>query len=68
MASVFKTFSLFLALVLLTLGGYLLFLSDEAPNFAIFGDTQTIAFILFLVSGILIAIWVVFQIISKSEN
>ena len=65
MASIFKKLTLLSAFVLLALGGYLLFVSYQAPNFYIFGDVEAIALILFLVSGILITLWIALQLMSK---
>ena len=63
--SLLKKITLLLALLLLALGGYLIFVSSEAPNFFLFGDLKTTALTLFIVAGILIALWIVFQIISR---
>ena len=59
---------LLIALVLLAVGGYLLFVSNQAPNFTIFGDITLTASVLFLVSGFLIMVWITLQMISKSQN
>ena len=63
----FRKFILFSALVLLALGGYLFFVSSEAPNFFLFGDLKNNAIFLFLVSGILILVWIVSGLMSRSS-
>jgi len=47
----FRNLVLLSAFVLLALGGYLYFVSSEAPNFFLWGDLKTNALILFLVGG-----------------
>ena len=44
----FRNLILLSALLLLALGGYLFFVSSEAPNFFLFGDLKTNALVLFL--------------------
>jgi len=68
MASLFKTLTSLSGLMLLALGGYLFFVSYQAPNFYIFGDLEAMALILFLVSGIMITIWMASQIAQKAET
>jgi len=63
--ALFNKLTLLSALLLLALGGYLLFVSYQAPSFYIFGDVEAMALLLFLVSGILITIWIVLQLMSK---
>jgi len=63
----FRNLILLSALLLLALGGYLFFVSSEAPNFFLFGDLKTNALILFLVGGILILLWIVSGVISRKE-
>jgi hypothetical protein len=63
----FRNLTLLSALLLLALGGYLFFVSSEAPNFFLFGDLKNNALILFLVSGILILVWIVSGIMSRSS-
>ena len=63
----FRKLILISAFVLLALGGYLYFVSSEAPNFFLWGDLKTNALILFLVGGILILVGTVSGLISKAE-
>ena len=63
--SLFKKLTLLSALLLLALGGYLIFVSSAAPNFFLFGDLKTTALTLFLVAGILITLWIASQIIGR---
>jgi len=63
----FRNLTLLSALLLLALGGYLFFVSSEAPNFFLFGDLKNNALILFLVSGILILVWIVSGLMSRSS-
>jgi len=63
----FRNLILLSALLLLALGGYLFFVSSEAPNFFLFGDLKTNALVLFLVSGILILVWIVTGLMSRSS-
>ena len=68
MASLLNKIILLIALVLLAVGGYLLFVSNQAPNFTIFGDITLTATVLFLLSGFLIMVWITLQLINKSQN
>jgi hypothetical protein len=52
---------------LLALGGYLYFVSSEAPNFFLFGDLKNNAILLFAVSGILILVCIVTGLMNKSS-
>ena len=63
----FRNLILLSALLLLALGGYLFFVSSEAPNFFLFGDLKNNALILFLVGGILILLWIVSGLMSRSS-
>ena len=63
----FRTLVLLSASLLLALGGYLFLVSSQAPNFFLFGDLKTNALILFLVSGILILVWIVSGLMSRSS-
>ena len=63
----FRNLILLSALLLLALGGYLFFVSSEAPNFFLFGDLKTNALVLFLVGGILILVWIVSGLMSRSS-
>ena len=67
MGSIIGKIILLAALVFLAVGGYLLFVSNQAPNFYFFGDIITTAIVLFVASGFLIAIWIILQIASKSQ-
>lgn len=58
---------LFSAFVLLAVGGYLFFVSSEAPNFFLFGDLKNNSFTLFLIGGVLIIVWIVTGLGSKSS-
>lgn len=64
----FRKLILLSAFVLLALGGYLFFVSSEAPNFFLFGNLKNNAIALFLVSGLLIIIWIVSGLMSKSSQ
>ena len=64
---VFRKLILFSAFVVLAFGGYLYFVSSEAPNFFLFGDLKNNALILFLVGGILILLWIVSGLMSRSS-
>jgi hypothetical protein len=64
----FRNLILLSAFVLLALGGYLFFVSSEAPNFFLFGDLNTNALVLFLISGILIFVWTVIGLMSRSNQ
>ena len=64
----FRNLILLSALLLLALGGYLFFVSSEAPNFFLFGDLKNNALILFLVGGILILVWIVSGLMSRSSQ
>jgi len=55
------------AFVLLALGGYLYFVSSEAPNFFLFGDLKNNAILLFVVNGFLILVWIVTGLMSRSR-
>ena len=63
----FRNLILLSAFVLLALGGYLFFVSSEAPNFFLFGDLKNNAILLFAVSGILILVWIVTGLMSRSS-
>ena len=63
----FRKLILLSAFVLLALGGYLFFVSSEAPNFFLFGDLKNNAILLFAVSGILILVWIVSGLMNKSS-
>ena len=63
----FRKLILFSAFVLLALGGYLYFVSSEAPNFFLFGDLKNNAILLFAASGILILVWIVTGLMNKSS-
>jgi hypothetical protein len=63
----FRKLILLSAFVLLALGGYLYFVSSEAPNFFLFGDLKNNAILLFAASGILILVWIVSGLISRSR-
>jgi len=63
--SLLKKLTLLSALLLLALGGYLIFVSSVAPTFFLFGDLKTTALTVFLVAGILIALWLVSHVISR---
>ena len=63
----FRNLILLSALLLLALGGYLFFVSSEAPNFFLFGDLKNNALVLFLVGGILILLWIVSEVISRKK-
>ena len=63
----FRNLILLSAFVLLALGGYLYFVSSEAPNFFLFGDLKNNAILLFAVSGILILVWIVTGLMSRSR-
>ena len=67
MGSLLKSLTLLSALLLLAIAGYLLFVSYQAPKFLMFGDLETIALVLFLVAGILIAVWIVSGILSRKS-
>jgi len=64
----FRNLVLLSAFVLLALGGYLYFVSSEAPNFFLWGDLKTNALILFLVGGILILVGIVSGLMSRSKE
>ena len=64
----FRKLILLSAFVLLAIGGYLFFVSSEAPNFFLFGDLKNNAVLLFAVSGLLILVWIVFGLMSKSNE
>jgi len=64
---VFRKLILFSAFVVLAFGGYLYFVSSEAPNFFLFGDLKNNAMLLFAVSGILILVWIISGLMSKSS-
>jgi hypothetical protein len=64
---VFRKLILLSAFTLLALGGYLYFVSSEAPNFFLFGDLKNNAILLFVVSGILILVWIVAGLMNKSS-
>jgi len=68
MASIFSKLILLSALVLIALGGYLLFVSNSAPNFYLFGDIDEMALIIFLSSGFLIVIWIVLYFMSRNQR
>ena len=68
MASIFSKIILLSALVLIALGGYLLFVSTSAPNFYLFGDIEEMTMIIFLSSGFLIAIWIVVYFMSRNQR
>jgi len=63
----FRKLILLSAFVLLALGGYLFFVSSEAPNFFLFGDLKNNAILLFAVSGVLILVWIVSGLMNKSS-
>ncbi len=63
----FRKLILLSAFVLLALGGYLYFVSSEAPNFFLFGDLKNNAILLFAVSGFLILVWIVSGLMNKSS-
>ena len=63
----FRKLILLSAFVLLALGGYLFFVSSEAPNFFLFGDLKNNAMLLFVVSGFLILVWIVSGLMNKSS-
>ena len=63
----FRKIILFSAFVLLAVGGYLFFVSSEAPNFFLFGDLKNNSFTLFLLGGILIIVWIITGLASKSS-
>jgi hypothetical protein len=64
---VFRKLILLSAFTLLALGGYLYFVSSEAPNFFLFGDLKNNAILLFAVSGILIIVCIVTGLMNKSS-
>jgi len=64
----FRKIILFSSLVLLAVGGYLFFVSSEAPNFFLFGDLKNNAILLFAVSGVLILLWIVLGLINRSNE
>jgi len=63
----FRNLILLSALLLLAVAGYLFFVSSQAPNFFLFGDLKTNALVLFLISGILILVWIVTGLMSRSS-
>lgn len=65
MASIFRTLTLLIALILIATGGYFLFITSEAPNFFLFGDLQKNAILLFLAGICIIIIWVIAGLMSK---
>jgi len=65
MASILRTLTLLIALVLIAIGGYFLFVTSEAPYFFLFGDLQKNAILLFFVGGCLIIIWAISVYISR---
>jgi len=62
---VFRKLILFSAFVVLAVGGYLYFVSSEAPNFFLFGDLKNNSILLFAVSGILIVVWIISGLMNK---
>ncbi|MBT8172411.1 hypothetical protein KJN74_06030 [Candidatus Bathyarchaeota archaeon] len=68
MASLFRTLILLSALILIALGGYLRFVSSQAPNFFLFGDLQNNSLLLFLMGGILIIIWIVVGLSGRNNQ
>lgn len=67
MGSLFRNLTLLSALLLLVFAGYLFFVSSQAPNFFLFGDLKANASLLVLVSGILIIVWIISGVMSKSD-
>ena len=63
----FRKMILFSAIVLVALGGYLLFVASEAPNFFLFGNLKNNVILLFGASGFLMLIWIINGSISKSS-
>jgi hypothetical protein len=63
----FRKLILLSAFVLLALGGYLFFVSSEAPNFFLFGDLKNNAILFFVVSGVLILVWIVSGLMNRSR-
>ena len=63
----FRKLILLSAFVLLALGGYLYFVSSEAPNFFLFGDLKNNAVLLFVVGGFLILVWIISGLMSKNN-
>ncbi|MEJ2244039.1 MAG: hypothetical protein P8X87_05870 [Candidatus Bathyarchaeota archaeon] len=53
----FRTLLLLSAFVSFALGGYLYFVSSEAPDFFLWGDLKNNALIFFLAGVILIFVW-----------
>jgi len=64
----FRKLILLSAFTLLAIGGYLYFVSSEAPNFFLWGDLKNNALILFLVGGILILVGIVSGLMSRSKE
>jgi len=64
---VFRKLILLSAFTLLAIGGYLYFVSSEAPNFFLWGDLKSNALILFFISGILILVWIISGLMSESS-
>ena len=63
----FRKIILFSAFLLLAVGGYFLFVSSEAPYFFLFGDLKNNSFTLFILGGVLIIVWIVTGIASKTR-
>jgi len=64
----FRTLILLSAFVSIGLGGYLYFVSSEAPNFFLWGDLKNNAFILFLLGAILIAVGLISGRLNKENQ
>jgi len=64
----FRNLILLSAFLFLALGGYLFFVSSEAPNFFLFGDLKNNALILFLIGGTLIILWIILGVMSRAAK
>jgi len=64
----FRTVLLLSAFVSIALGGYLYFVSSEAPNFFLWGDLEKNALILFLIGGFLIFVWLISGLLNKETQ
>jgi hypothetical protein len=64
----FRTLLLLSAFVSIALGGYLYFVSSEAPNFFLWGDLENNALILFLLGAILIVVWLISGRLNKENR
>jgi len=63
----FRNLVLLSAFVLIALGGYMVFVSSEAPNFFLFGDLQNNALLLFIAGGCLIIVWFLVGLMSRNS-